>query len=166
MIKKNPIIFNAIKLTIILTLALSSAATERIGRLGIGASNHVQSDIPALSIKLQSSRSLSYSAFFGIDTSETGGWNTGLKLFKNIFDEPQLTFYAFGLGALINKKINNKSTKSGFALDMGFGSEFAFNGLESLGFSVDFGVSLKKMDDFSIKTIGDNFVVGSFHFYL
>lgn len=166
MIANHNVMKSIVKIVLIACLSITALATERIGRLGIGATNHVQSDIPSLSIKLQRSKSFSYSAFFGINTSDTGGWNAGLKFYKNIFEEPQLTFYGFGLGALVSKKINSSSDQSGFVFDTGFGAEFSFAGLESIGLSIDFGVSLYKLDQFAIKTIGDNFVIGSFHFYL
>lgn len=150
----------------VLLISFTSLATERIGRLGIGFTNQLQSNIPSLSIKQQRSRTFSYSTFLGIDTSNTGGWNAGMKFYKNIFDEPQLTFYGFGLGALISKKVNSSETQSGFEFDLGFGTEFSFAGTESLGFSLDFGFSLYKLDEFTITTMGSSFITGSLHFYL
>ena len=46
------------------------------------------------------------------------------------------------------------------------GSEFSFAGLSSLGFSVEFGLSLNKVDEFVVETVGDNFIVAGAHFYL
>ncbi len=150
----------------LILLSLSSMATERIGRLGLGFTNQLQTNIPSLSVKLQRSKSFAYSAFFGIDTGDTGGWNAGLKLYRNIFNEPQLTFYTFGLVGLINKKYSDNEDESGFEIDLGLGSEFSFTGLDSLGFSVDFGVSLYKLKEFNVQTMGNHFLLGSVHFYL
>ncbi|EQC46090.1 hypothetical protein [Bacteriovorax sp. Seq25_V] len=152
--------------SILLFTSLNASATERIGRLGLGFTNQLQTEIPSLSIKLQRSKSFAYSAFFGIDTDETGGWNAGLKLYRNIFNEPQLTFYTFGLLGLLNKKYSDDNDKSGFEIDLGLGTEFSFTGLESLGFSIDFGVSLYKLKEFNVETMGNHFLLGSVHFYL
>jgi hypothetical protein len=146
-------------------LCSSTFATERIGRLGIGFTNQVKNGTPSLSFKLQKSKSFAFGGFFGIDTSDNGGWDAGLKLYRNVFDEPFLTFYAHAMGALINKKTSAIEDKSGFQFDIGMGSEFSFQGLQSLGFSLEFGISLYKLDDFSIQTKADNFIVGSVHFY-
>lgn len=144
----------------------SAVATERIGRLGVGITNNTQNNITALSIKLQRSKSFAYSSYLGLDSSDTGGWIAGLKFYRNLFEEPQLSFYTFGAIALINQKSTDNSSKNGFEIDLGLGSEFSFAGLESLGFSADFGVSLTKIDTFTIKTQGSKYIIGSVHFYL
>ncbi len=160
-------VMNLIKITLLAILfSQASFAAEKIGRLGVGFTNQVKNDVPSLSFKLQKSKSFSFGGLLGLDTSDNGGWNAGLKAYRNIFDEPYLTFYAHFLGALINQKTDAVTDKTGFQFDMGLGSEFSFQGLQSLGFSVEFGVSFSKIDDFSIQTSGSNFLVGAVHFYL
>jgi hypothetical protein len=149
------------------TLCSCAMALERVGRLGVGFHNQFKTDIPAVSFKLQKSSSSAFSGSFGIDTdSNTGGYGAGLKYFRNLFDEPQANFYVAALGAMISQKQNGGEDQSGFQFDLSLGSEFSFAGLSSLGFSFEFGVSLNKLKDFVIQTTGQNFVVGSVHFYL
>jgi len=147
-------------------LTFPALATERIGRMGVGFTNQLKNDIPAVSFKLQKSKSFAFGGLLGINTSDTGGWAAGLKGYRNIFDEPYLTFYAHFMGALINKKTNTIQDDTGFQFDLGLGTEFSFQGLQSLGFSVEFGLSMYKIDEFTIETTGSNFVVAAVHFYL
>jgi hypothetical protein len=49
---------------------------------------------------------------------------------------------------------------------MTLGTEFSFEGLESIGFSFEFGISINKLDDVRIQTTGNNFVTAGVHFYL
>ncbi|MGZ3809806.1 MAG: hypothetical protein ACXVCE_17110, partial [Bacteriovorax sp.] len=78
---------------------------------------------------------------------------------------PQLNFYFAGMGALIDNKVN-RTNYSGFQFDLSLGSEFHFTGLNSLGFSFEFGASAFKKKDFVFQTLGNNFIVSAIHFYL
>ena len=92
-----------------------------------------------------------------------------LKLYRIIFDEPQLNFYLAGLLASENYVNSKNKVESGFQVDGTLGSEFHFSGLESLGFSLEFGLSVRKADDqggTSFQTLGDNFLKAAVHFYL
>lgn len=141
-------------------------ALEKTNRLGVGMTNQLKNDFPALSFKMQKTRSFAYGGMAGISTSDTsGGYGVGIKLYRNIFDEPQLNFYLSGMGALLSNKINGVS-HSGFQIDLSFGSEFHFTGLNSLGFSFEFGVSANKKKDFVFETLGSHFIVAGIHFYL
>jgi predicted GNAT superfamily acetyltransferase len=141
-------------------------ALEKTGRLGVGMTNQLKNDFPAFSFKMQKSRSFAYGGMVGVSSNDNGGgYGVGLKLYRNIFDEPQLNFYMAGTGALLSNKINKKST-SGFQFDLSFGSEFHFVGLNSLGFSFEFGVSAYKQENFVFQTLGNHFVVSGIHFYL
>jgi len=143
-------------------------STEKDERLGVGTTNQLATDLPAISIKLQKSPSLAVGALFGFDTSEnTGGWGAGLKFYRNFIDESQLTFYGSMLAALLNKKNVSSSgdSKTGFQLDLTMGTEFHFSGLESLGFSFEFGLSFEKINDFVVKTVGHSFLTAGVHFY-
>jgi hypothetical protein len=139
---------------------------DKIGRLGIGLSNEFNNNVPALSFKMQKNRSFALGGLLGISSSETnGGYGAGLKLYRNIFDEPQLNFYFAGLGAITSSKVNSTSY-SGFQFDLSLGSEFHFTGLNSIGFSFEFGVSAYKAKNFVFQTMGNTFVVSGVHFYL
>ena len=69
------------------------------------------------------------------------------------------------MGALIKEK-NGSVDESGFQFDLTFGSEFHFTGLNSLGFSFEFGISMNKMDTFIVETVGHHFITAGIHFYL
>jgi len=141
-------------------------AMERVGRLGLGMTNQLQSGLPALSFKLQKSKEMAFGALLGLDTADSGGYGAGVKMYRNIFDEPQLNLYAAALAALTNQKTPGGADQSGFQVDMTMGSEFSLTGLNSLGFSFEFGVSFHKVNDFSISTTGHNFITAGIHFYL
>ncbi|MBC7427313.1 MAG: hypothetical protein H7336_01795 [Bacteriovorax sp.] len=150
----------------LLSLSFGSHALEKTDRLGIGMSNELKNDFPALSFKVQKSKSFAYGGLLGLSTADKdGGFGVGLKVYRNIFDEPQLNFYLAGMGAILSTKIDSK-TYSGFQFDLSLGSEFHFTGLNSLGFSFEFGLSANKKKDFVFETIGSHFVVLGVHFYL
>ena len=146
--------------------SLNAFSFDKINRLGLGMTNQLKNGFPALSFKIQKNRSFAYGgmASFSSD-SDNGGYGVGLKAYKNLFDEPQLNFYLAGMGAIIGNKINTTSY-SGFQFDLSFGSEFHFQGLSSLGFSFEFGMSAYKAKNFVLQTLGNNFVVSAIHFYL
>ena len=150
----------------LVSLSFGAQALEKTNRLGVGMTNQLKNEFPALSFKIQKSKTFAYGAMAGISTSDTeGGYGVGLKFYRNIFDEPQLNFYLSGMGALLANKIAGQS-HSGFQFDLSFGSEFHFSGLNSLGFSFEFGVSANKKKDFVFETLGNHFIVAGIHFYL
>jgi len=159
----------ALFLTITFVVVLfsgQSMAFDRISRLGIGYSGQLKNGVPAISFKLQKSKSFAFGGVLGLSNKDNGG-GTGaaIKIYRNIFDEPHLTFYGSVLGGIITKKTNSH-TDSGFQADLTLGSEFSFPGLESLGFSIEFGASFYKLNNFVSETVGNNFLVSAVHFYL
>ena len=153
-------------LLFIMIIPLESYAFDKMNRLGVGMSNQLHNDFPALSFKIQKNRSFAFSGLAGLSTDlNNGGFGVGMKVFRNIFDEPQLNFYMAGMGALLSNKVNSTSY-SGFQFDLSLGSEFHFTGLNSIGFSFEFGASAYKKKDFVIQTLGNNFIVSAIHFYL
>ena len=154
-------------LFVFLAFAAPAHSFERRGRLGVGFSNQLMIDVPAVSFKIQRSRSFAFGGILGVSTdSNDGGVGAGLKVFKILFDEPQLNFYSSLLGAYIKDKNGTASDVSGFQFDLTLGSEFSFVGLQSLGFSIDFGVSMNKLDDFVVETTAGGLVIAAVHFYL
>lgn len=150
----------------ILIFCSSSYGMDQRGRLGVGVTQQLKNDLPAISFKLQKSESFAMGGVLGISTSdEKGGYGAGLKFYRIMFDEPQLNFYSSVMGAMIKKQTTSKE-ESGFQFDFTLGSEFSFTGLPSLGFSFEFGVSLNKLNDFVVETVGYQFVVAAVHFYL
>lgn len=163
---KMPMMGRVLLALCLLFFVPNTHALEKTNRLGIGMTNQLKNDFPALSFKMQKTRSFAYGGMVGLSSSnKDGGYGVGLKLYRNIFDEPQLNFYMAGAGALLSTKTDGK-TYSGFQFDLSFGSEFHFSGLNSLGFSFEFGVSANKKKDFVFETIGNNFLVAGIHFYL
>ena len=113
------------------------------------------------------SKSLGIGGLIGMSTSDTdGGHTAGLKLYRLFFQEPQLNFYGSVLGALVKKSTGGSDDGSGFQVDITLGTEFSFSGLSSLGFSFEFGVSMNKINDFVLETVGYHFMTSSIHFYL
>ncbi len=168
MLKSNPFCKSRILFIFTLFLFINSTpqAMERISRLGIGFSNQLKNDLTAVSFKLQKSKSFAFGGLLGYSNKDDGGGHSAaLKVYRNIFDEPNLSFYTSVTGGLISKKTNGESN-SGFQADVTLGSEFSFAGLQSLGFSLEFGVSFYKLDSFISETVGNNFLVSAVHFYL
>jgi len=150
----------------ILLLSPSALAMERSGRLGIGFANQMANSLPTISFKLQRSKSFSFGGQIGYSNDDNGGGSAAaLKLYRNFFDEPHLTFFGSVLGGMISRNTAG-STESGFQVDITLGSEFSFPGLESLGFSLEFGASFNKINDFVVESVGNNFLVSAVHFYL
>jgi hypothetical protein len=151
----------------LLFLSISTYAIDRTGRLGLGMSNQLKNDIPAISFKIQKSKGTAFGAMLAADTdTKAGGWGAGLKLYRNIFDEPQLNFYGAIMAGVLSQKQGVSQSKTGFQFDATLGSEFSFSGLSSIGFSFEFGLSFNKIDDFKVQTVGDSFIVAAAHFYL
>lgn len=152
---------------LLLLLSLNTYSIDRRGRLGAGFSNQLKNGVPSLSFKLQKSKAFAIGGLLSYSTNENGGGHgAAIKLYRNLFDEPQLNFYASATAGIIKKSINASTEQSGFQADFTLGSEFSFTGLQSLGFSVEFGASINKLDDFVLETTGNSFIVSGIHFYL
>ncbi len=149
--------------------SLTFAADLR-GRLGVGATNQLATDLPALSFKIQQSKTFALGGLLGFKSDEDNTlYGIGLKAYRIIFDEPQLNFYFAGMLATQTYLDNEDDVKNGYQVDGTMGTEFNFTGLESIGFSFEFGVSLRTTDPDhgrSIQTLGDNFLKAAVHFYL
>ncbi len=142
---------------------LSIASPIKLHRLGIGATNQLDLPFSAISFKLASSRSMAIGGAIATKGGEDGGSGWAIKIYRNVFEEPQQIFYAaFLVGNLKDKSMD----RSGTQMDITLGSEFSFQGLESLGFSFEFGLSYNKLDNSSLNTIGNNLINAGIHFYL
>lgn len=154
-----------ILLLIAVFFTLSLNATERRGRLGVGTTNQLKNNIPTLSLKFQGSRTFAFETLGNLRTGDNGGFAAGLKVYRILFDEPQLNFYFAGLLAIQQNKVAGIGD-TGFQADFTCGSEFHFSGLSSLAFSIDFGLSVYKFQDMIIETTGSGFITAGIHFYL
>lgn len=158
---------NIIVMIALFTFSTSSFAMSLLGRLGLGTTNQVVTGIDALSVKLQRNRSVALSGIFGLkNSSNTSNYALGAKIYRLIYDEPQLNFYS-ALTAITFTYQNNGNTTSGYQIDAGLGAEFSFQGLESIGFSFEFGMGMNKYNGGSnIQTYGHHIVSSAVHFYL
>lgn len=157
-------IFIALAISIISqNLAL---AKDLRGRLGLGLANPYVNDMPAISMKIQKSRTFALGAVLGISLDDTdGGHGAGLKFYRILFDEPQLSFYSSLLMALVADNVAGVEN-SGFQVDITLGTEFHFAGLDSIGFSFEFGGSFNNVyNDTVIGTTNHNLLAAGAHFY-
>lgn len=157
-------------LLLVLCPTLLFAADLR-GRLGVGFTNQLANELPAISMKIQQSKTFAIGGLVGFKSDEEHTlYGAGIKFYRIIFDEPQLNFYLAGLFATQNYvDTATDKTKSGYQVDGTLGTEFHFTGLESIGFSFEFGVSARNTDPdagSSIQTLGDQFLKAAVHFYL
>jgi hypothetical protein len=157
-------------LIFLLFLSQHLFATDLRGRMGIGATNQLANELPAISIKVQQSKTFALGALLGFKSDQNNSlYGAGVKLYRIIFDEPQLNFYMAGLLATQTYFDSEKDkVKSGYQVDGTLGTEFHFQGLESIGFSFEFGLSARNADESgsSFQTLGDQFLKAAVHFYL
>ena len=149
--------------------SMDSYAASRLGRLGIGMSNQVATGIDTISLKLQRSRSMAIGGLIGLDSnSDASKYALGLKVYRNIYEEPQLTFYSAFTGIMFTYFDETADkTNNGYQVEGAFGSEFSFQGLESLGFSFEFGLGLVNNDNkTTLQTMGHSVIKSAIHFYL
>jgi len=141
-------------------------ARDLTGRLGLGYNsefaNYTHTNgVPGISLKYGLSRDLAVEGVIGVDTVSPTNDVFGLKLFKNIFYETNLNFYFFAGGGIVAG-----DSKTGAEVLSGFGVEWFFPGLESLGFSMDVGGELDNLSgNFGLKTLGVSFLNAGIHFY-
>jgi hypothetical protein len=139
-----------------------------MGRLGVGMTNQVASNMDAISFKVQRSRSMAFGGFFGFQSNKDNtSYAAGGKLYRILYDEPQLTFYTAGLLAFFSYP-NLEGTKSdtGNQIELLMGTEFSFQGLESIGFSFEFGGGyINYQGENSLAITNHNLLRSAVHFY-
>jgi hypothetical protein len=146
-------------------------AMDLRGRMGVGASNQLANEIPAISLKIQQSKTFAIGGLLGFKSDQDNTlYGAGVRFYRIIFDEPQLNFYMASLFAAQNYlDRESDKVKSGYQIDGTMGTEFHFSGLESVGFSFEFGLSVRDVDrrsGTSFETLGDHLVKAAVHFYL
>jgi hypothetical protein len=153
-----------------LLLTQQAYAMNLVGRLGIGYTNQVVTGIDAISLKLQRNRANAFGAIMGVDSSsESSNYALGLKMYRVIYDEPQLNFYSAFSGIFFTYQDpeDTDQTENGHQLDAAFGTEFSMQGLESIGFSFEFGLGMNKYNgSTNISTVGYGVFTSAVHFYL
>lgn len=131
-------------------------------------SNQLNNDLTAISLKMQTARTMGIGALFGLKSDEDHTlYGAGLRFYRLLFDEPQLNFYLAGTVASLSYLNDKDEVKSGYQVDGTLGTEFHFTGLESIGFSFEFGVSVNDTGKgTTLETLGNNFLKAAVHFYL
>lgn len=165
-LRKSPFLIS----TIVALFFMSSPlyATNLLGRLGVGMTSQVASSMESISFKIQRSRSIAIGGFFGLESNSSyTAYAAGGKLYRILYDEPQLTFYTAGLLALFASPNGDRSkAESGHQLEILMGSEFSFHGLESIGFSFEFGGGLiNYQGENSFGVTAHNLLRSAVHFY-
>ncbi len=151
----------------LLFLNVDLFARDIQSRLGLGYnaefSNAYSSGyrLPGVSLKYGVTRDIAIEGIVGISTASPTNSVTAFKFFKNLFFENNLNFYStVGLGLL---SVNGQS---GLAFLAGFGAEFFIPGVDSLGLSVETGVTFDNgTGNYSLKTLGVSFLDAGIHFY-
>jgi hypothetical protein len=154
-------------IVLLLSPALQNAhARELQGRLGLGynsefANSTTTDRVPGVSLKYGLTRDIAVEGIVGVSTSSPSDTVAALKFFENLFFETNLNFYfTFGGGVL------SARGRTGAQFLGGFGAEFFFPGLESLGFSMEAGGSFDNLNgSFALKTVGVSFLDAGIHFY-
>ena len=115
---------------LVLLVSSSSYAMPLEGRFGVGMANQVVTGIEAISIKLQRTRGTAIGALIGVDSNnEKSNYAIGGKVYKLIYDEPQLNFYSSLAAISFTYQDDADKTKNGYQVDGTFGAEFSFSGL-------------------------------------
>lgn len=151
-----------------LSLSFNAHSMNLMGRLGMGLTNQVVTGIDALSFKLQRSRAMALGAIIGLDAGEGDTqYALGVKGYRIIYDEPQLNFYSAISAIMFTYPDDQGDIDNGHQIEGSFGTEFSFQGLESVGFSFEFGLGIINQNDTNqIKTIGHQVLTSAVHFYL
>lgn len=152
-------------------LLASSAvqAKDLATRLGVGIKNNNSIDLPAIAAVYYPNSDIGLTGSLGVDTEEDASkfaFNVGIR--KILFTENNMNFYYGGQAGLVNIETptaTGSDKDSGFELNVVFGAEFFFAGLDSLGFSFEGGVGLASMDETRFRTIGDHPLKAGLVFY-
>ena len=152
-------------------LLISSAAQAKdlATRLGVGIKNNNSIDLPAIAAVYYPNSDIGLTGSLGVDTEEDNSkfaFNVGIR--KILFTENNMNFYYGGQAGLVNVETptaTGSDKDSGFELNVVFGAEFFFAGLDSLGFSFEGGVGLTSMDETRFRTIGDHPLKAGLVFY-
>jgi len=158
-----------LSLIVVLTIfALPCFALSKTGRMGLGMTNQPVNEIPSLSLKLQQNRYFALGAILGFRNGENNTeYGAGLKIYRVIFEEELLNFFLSATALTLSYEDDQDKLQSGYQFDGTMGAEFHFEGIESIGFSFEFGISANKgPEGRRIETQGLNMLKAGIHFYL
>ena len=146
--------------------ASTAHGVDLANRLGVGYSNQMSEDLPALTARYYPNSTTGMSLAVGVDTEKDNS-RFGLlaKLYRVVFSEDNLNFYIGGGAGLLSIERGGEN-KSGFELMGVLGAEFFFAGLENLGFTFEAGVGVRSDSDGArFRTIGNHPLRGGIIFY-
>jgi hypothetical protein len=155
---------------LVLSSSTLSFARDLQGRFGLGFNREFENyrsltsptGVPAISLKYGLTRDIAVAGIIGVATTDPLNSVTALKFFKNVFYETSLNFYFMVGGGLV--KVSSSSSGAQFLA--GFGAEFFIPGIESLGFSVETGLTFDNLSGgFIVRTLGVSFLDAGIHFY-
>ncbi|MFN8792238.1 MAG: organic solvent tolerance protein [Bdellovibrionales bacterium] len=163
-------LFSALGLLTLILLGASAAhAKDLANRLGVGIKNNNSFDVPAVAAVYYPNADVGLTGSLGVDTAEDNSafaFNVGIR--RILFRENQMNFYYGGQAGLVNRETptaTGSDQDSGFELNVVFGAEFFFTGLESLGFTFEAGAGLTSMDETRFRTIADHPLRAGLIFY-
>lgn len=138
-------------------LSAPSFAKDLTHRFGLGIKNNTSESLPSLAVVYHSTRDLSFTGGFGMDTKKDYSemqMHVGAR--KVIFTENNLNFYTGGQVGLVNFENPTDGKKSGFEILAQFGTEFFFAGLENLAFTFEGGFGVASVKDVRFRTLADD----------
>jgi hypothetical protein len=143
-------------------------AINKSGRMGVGFNNQMINDLPAISLKMQQNRYFALGAMVGFKSGDGASeYGAGLKAYRIIFQEELLNFFLSGTAITLSYQDEENKRNSGYQFDGTMGAEFHFEGIESIGFSFEFGVSMNKgPEGRKFETLGNNILIAGIHFYI
>lgn len=140
-------------------------AKELSSRLGVGYRNAFPFDLPAISAIYYPRADWGLVGALGVDTEyQNSKFGVQVGLRKIVFKENQMNFFMGGSLAMVSREVNTQ-TDSGFVMDALVGSEFFFQGLDSLGFSVETGISVSNISRVRFRTLADSLLRAGVVFY-
>ncbi|MCB0377202.1 MAG: organic solvent tolerance protein [Bdellovibrionales bacterium] len=156
----------ALIFSVISTISINSFAVDLANRLGVGYSNQMSEDLPAITARYYPNSMVGMSVAIGVDTEKNNSkFGALFKLYRIVFTENNMNFYVGGGAGLLSREVANDN-RSGFELNGFLGGEFFFTGLENLGFTFEAGVGIRSDSDGArFRTIGDHPLRGGMIFY-
>ncbi len=144
----------------------SAFAVDLANRLGVGYSDQLSEELPALTVQYYPNSRTGFSLAVGVNTkNDNSAFGALAKLYRIVFTEDNMNFYIGGGAGMLSIETAGQNN-SGFEL-MGFlGGEFFFSGLENLGFTFEAGVGIRSDSDGTLfRTIGHHPLKGGIIFY-
>lgn len=142
-------------------------AKDLTHRLGVGIKDNLSKSLPSLAVIYYPSIELAFTAGAGLDTKKDNSAsqiNAGVR--RVIFFEPNLNFYIGGQAALVSYEDPASGKSNGYELQAIAGTEFFFQGLENLAFTLEMGAGIVSLDNVRFRTVGlDPFHAGVIFYF-